>query len=182
MTPAATNVLALHMDQPVRRPNARDRAKAETRRKVLDAARFLFLNVGYFQTGIRQIATHAGMSTGAVFNTVQDKEELWREACGGPPPSEQLAEEVAYVLAAFPGWRTSLNSAPDGTWLAGVMSPDWSPIGIGASGRGIGIPPGKAYHGRGDSPGSAVREARIAAERDHGTNGARSWMEATACL
>ncbi|MDP3405076.1 MAG: TetR/AcrR family transcriptional regulator [Brevundimonas sp.] len=147
-------------------------AKAETRRKVMDAARFLFLNVGYFDTGMRAVARRAGMSTGAVFNTVTDKQQLWREACGGPPPSELLAEEVAMILAAWPGFRWNLHGLASGDCLASIMTPDYSPL--DPLGRG------RIYHGKGDSPGSAVREARIAAERELGANGVRRWTEAGA--
>ncbi len=47
--------------------------------KVLDAARLLFSEQGYEGATIRDIATAAGMSTGAVFANFTDKSDLFRE-------------------------------------------------------------------------------------------------------
>ena len=58
-------------------PNRRDAARARTRKKVLDAARTLFIQRGYEASTIREIAKAAGMSTGAVFANFEDKAELF---------------------------------------------------------------------------------------------------------
>ena len=60
-------------------PTRRALAKQQTRNKVLAAARQLFSEHGYEGATIRDIATAAGMSTGAVFANFSDKSDLFRE-------------------------------------------------------------------------------------------------------
>ncbi len=60
-------------------PTRRALAKQQTRVKVLTAARRLFSEQGYEGATIRDIATAAGMSTGAVFANFTDKSDLFRE-------------------------------------------------------------------------------------------------------
>ena len=60
-------------------PTRRAIAKQQTRAKVLAAARALFSEAGYEGATIRDIATAAGMSTGAVFANFTDKSDLFRE-------------------------------------------------------------------------------------------------------
>ncbi len=57
-------------------PNRRHQAKAKTRKKVINAGRALFMEGGYSQATIRDIAKRAGMSTGAVFASFRDKADL----------------------------------------------------------------------------------------------------------
>jgi len=137
--------------------NQRVVAKDVTRLKLMSAARFLFTHVGFFETGIRDVAKRMGMSIGAVWNHVDGKDELWRQAMGGPAPSLQLAEEVALVLALRPGWRWLIRF--DGSrYLTTLTCPDYNPLQNG----------GLMFNGMGDSPASALREARIAADRQLG--------------
>ncbi|WP_304170199.1 TetR/AcrR family transcriptional regulator [Phenylobacterium aquaticum] len=63
----------------VKIPTRRALAKQQTRAKVLAAARRLFSECGYEGATIRDIATEAGMSTGAVFANFTDKSDLFRE-------------------------------------------------------------------------------------------------------
>lgn len=63
----------------VRVPTRRALAKQQTRAKVLAAARQLFSEQGYEGATIRDIASAAGMSTGAVFANFTDKSDLFRE-------------------------------------------------------------------------------------------------------
>jgi AcrR family transcriptional regulator len=63
----------------VKVPTRRTLAKQQTRAKVLAAARRLFSEQGYEGATIRDIATAAGMSTGAVFANFADKSDLFRE-------------------------------------------------------------------------------------------------------
>ncbi len=58
-------------------PNRRSMAKLQTRQKVLEAARQMFAQEGYEGATIRDIATAAGMSTGAVFANFTDKSDLF---------------------------------------------------------------------------------------------------------
>lgn len=60
-------------------PTRRALAKQQTRAKVLAAARALFSEAGYEGATIRDIASAAGMSTGAVFANFTDKSDLFRE-------------------------------------------------------------------------------------------------------
>lgn len=54
-------------------------AKLRTRQIVLDAAKRLFTERGYEAATVRDIATAAGMSTGAVFANFNDKADLFNE-------------------------------------------------------------------------------------------------------
>ena len=60
-------------------PTRRALAKQQTRVKVLAAARKLFSEEGYEGATIRDIASAAGMSTGAVFANFTDKSDLFQE-------------------------------------------------------------------------------------------------------
>ena len=55
----------------------RAQSKQKTRRRVLDAARQLFMERGYEAATIRDIAAQAGLSTGAVFASFIDKTDLF---------------------------------------------------------------------------------------------------------
>ncbi len=55
----------------------RAQSKLKTRRRVLDAARELFMERGYEAATIRDIASAAGLSTGAVFASFVDKTDLF---------------------------------------------------------------------------------------------------------
>lgn len=55
----------------------RAQSKLKTRRRVLDAARQLFMERGYEAATIRDIASAAGLSTGAVFASFVDKNDLF---------------------------------------------------------------------------------------------------------
>ena len=50
--------------------------KLETRRKVLEAARDLFNEIGYEETTIRAVAERAGVSVGSVFTTFASKADI----------------------------------------------------------------------------------------------------------
>ncbi|WP_307349634.1 TetR/AcrR family transcriptional regulator [Caulobacter ginsengisoli] len=54
----------------------RESQKQETRRKVLDAARDLFNEIGFDETTIRAVAERAGVSVGSVFTTFSSKAHL----------------------------------------------------------------------------------------------------------
>jgi AcrR family transcriptional regulator len=64
---------------PMRRPTQRALAKLRTREKILAAAKALFTERGYEGATIRDIASGAGMSTGAVFASFTDKSDLFAE-------------------------------------------------------------------------------------------------------
>src|ERR1700761_7335914 len=54
-------------------------AKQRTRQRLLGAARRLFTSRGYDAATIRDIASEADLSTGAVFASFSDKAELFNE-------------------------------------------------------------------------------------------------------
>lgn len=54
----------------------RETQKLETRRKVLEAARDLFNEIGYEETTIRAVAERAGVSVGSVFTTFASKADV----------------------------------------------------------------------------------------------------------
>src|SRR5581483_625039 len=59
----------------------REREKQEVRRKILDAARELFVTVGYDAVTMRKIAEKIEYSPTAIYLHFKDKEELIQELC-----------------------------------------------------------------------------------------------------
>jgi AcrR family transcriptional regulator len=57
-------------------PGLRERRKSERRRRVLEAAREVFLEHGYEHATTREIATRAGVAVGTVFVYARDKRDL----------------------------------------------------------------------------------------------------------
>lgn len=139
--------------------NKRQLAKAATRRKLHEAARFLFLNLGFSEVTTRGIAARMGMSLGALFRQVPDKAALWREVMGVPVPTDRTEEEAMLLLATRPDWSWLVRKNGD-EYVALIQTPDYAPVG----GRGA------AYSGRAASPGLALREARLNADRMRGEN------------
>lgn len=80
------------------RPNQRKVALAQTRAKLLQAARRLFRQYPYQKVSMRGIAKAMGMSTGAVYNLYDTKADVWRDAMGTPPPVEDVVIQEAHNL------------------------------------------------------------------------------------
>lgn len=59
----------------------KDREKLETREKILDAARELFVNEGYEGVSMRKVAQKIEYSPTAIYVYFQDKEQLFLELC-----------------------------------------------------------------------------------------------------
>lgn len=140
------------------RPNRRDLAKQRTLAKVRDGARFMFANLGFEATTIRDLARRIGMSTGAVFACYPDKAAIWADVMASPPPTLHLAEEIALLTALRPNWRWIVRYTGS-EHVAEVHGPDWKPL------QPDGAP---MFVGRSASPGEALRQARLAAERHDG--------------
>jgi AcrR family transcriptional regulator len=137
--------------------NQRERAKARTRVKVMTAARFLFLNLGYEATHVRDIGARIGMSQGAVSATFPGgKADMWVEVMGSPPPTLAVAEEIALIMATRPGWNWLLRTL-NGEHVASLSTPDYVPN-----------LRGNHFTGRASSPAKALRQARLAADREYG--------------
>jgi AcrR family transcriptional regulator len=73
----------------------RAQSKQKTRRRVLDAARQLFMERGYEAATIRDIASHAGLSTGAVFASFVDKTDLFNAVM-----AEDFQRQVEHLRTA----------------------------------------------------------------------------------
>jgi AcrR family transcriptional regulator len=64
------------MSSAIAEPSLRERNKTERRRRVLEAARAVFLEHGYDAATTREIATRAGVAVGTVFVYARDKRDL----------------------------------------------------------------------------------------------------------
>jgi len=105
------------MDEAARPLGLREAQKAETRARVLEAARQLFVDVGYEAATIRSIAKRAGVAPGSVFTTFASKAEVLMEiifaryaaaaeevraaahsADGGPRERLLAAAKISYIV------------------------------------------------------------------------------------
>jgi AcrR family transcriptional regulator len=109
-------------------------AKAETRRRILDAARACFTEQGFEAATTRDIAAAAGIAAGTLFNYFAAKEAmataLVAEALGearsrldGPPDGETLDEALFALIA---GELRSLR--PHRAYLRPVLETALSPL------------------------------------------------------
>lgn len=83
-------------------------AKLRTRQVVLDAAKRLFTQRGYEAATVRDIATEAGMSTGAVFANFNDKADLFNEVIVSD--YEALAQRIRNAANGEATVEARLNS------------------------------------------------------------------------
>lgn len=85
-----------------RESNLRDQQKAQTRAKVVAAARILFGEVGFAAATIREIAKRAGVAPGSVFTTFRSKEELLVEVLEERyTPLREAARAIMAADASF---------------------------------------------------------------------------------
>ena len=61
----------------LQRQTKREQSKAETRARLMAAARKEFARKGYAGTSLRTITSQAGLTTGAFYNQFRDKEEIY---------------------------------------------------------------------------------------------------------
>lgn len=121
---------AVAEDKPLTR---RAQSKLETRDKVLEAAKRLFIERGYEAATIRDIAQAAGMSTGAVFANFTDKSHLFHEVMSADLDSQFLVvrdvvnqqRPIEDLLVEFfsVGYRRHLDQLP---LLQAAASLAWS--------------------------------------------------------
>lgn len=137
------------------RLNRRQAAKHATRARVLAAAEALFKAGGYADATIRSIARTMGMSTGAVFANFGSKAEVWTAVFGGPPPSPEVADEIARTLGDLRDHSWTL-SHHKGLFHAAMTGPGYNPT----------TREGPCFVGRGASPAAALRAAREAASAE----------------
>jgi AcrR family transcriptional regulator len=93
----ASRVIAFDEAQPEPvRGGVRAAAKARSRRRLLDAAKRLFMERGYEGGTVRDIAAAADLSTGAVFASFADKADLFNEVLLADCPAQiELMERRA---------------------------------------------------------------------------------------
>lgn len=60
-----------------RRRLTREESQAQTRGRLLDAARTVFAGRGYHGASVEEIAEEAGYSKGAVYSNFESKEEIF---------------------------------------------------------------------------------------------------------
>lgn len=85
-------------DSPVDGGRRRERQKAQTRNRVLEAARLLFSEQGYEAVTIRMIADEAGIAVGSVFTTFHSKSDVLSAIV-----VEEIDAQCAGVEAALAG-------------------------------------------------------------------------------
>lgn len=83
-------------------PKRSDVFKAGRRESILEAAMRLFVAQGYDRTTMREIATEAGVSTGAIYVYFQTKAEMLQSLCAEETALER-AELLAAIRSAAPG-------------------------------------------------------------------------------
>lgn len=110
----------------------RERARVRTAESIRETAAHLFRTVGFQDLTLRALANAAGVSTGAIFAHVRNKEELWRFAMGSAPPDFHLAEVVALIDSRLPGARWTLT-ALDGRFGAALMRDGVEHAALGAT-------------------------------------------------
>ncbi len=100
-------------DRPYRSPRREEQAR-ETRNRVLDAARRLFLSRGYAATSIPTIAAEAGVAVPTVYWAFNSKRELlWemvsRETVGDAEPVPLVERSWWKEMLSEPDVRLQLN-------------------------------------------------------------------------
>jgi AcrR family transcriptional regulator len=120
----------------------REQSKANTRERLLAAARSAFAESGFHGASVEEIATRAGFSTGALYSNFDGKEDLFlvlmeREI-------EEHAREIAQAVAKRPSvsaratggarrWMTMIEREPEllllfmEFWAYGVREPSVRP-------------------------------------------------------
>lgn len=66
-------------------PQTRLQQKQRTRIKLVDAAAAVFRREGYQGARLRQISAEAGVSTGALFNHFEGKDDIYKATLGEIP-------------------------------------------------------------------------------------------------
>lgn len=93
----------------IKSPNRRQVAKQQSRQRILNAARELFISAGFHATTIRAIAAKAGLSTGAIFASFNDKveiyEAIYKHAPISPEQGAQLAASLRTAEAFIAGFE-----------------------------------------------------------------------------
>ncbi len=86
--------------------------RAQTRKALLDAARDLFVEKGYAETGTPEIVKHANVTRGALYHHFEDKPDLMRA----------LVHQEATAVAAEIDAETSTDQSPLDAFMAGATA------------------------------------------------------------
>lgn len=86
---------------------SRDLQKAHTRQTILAQAARLFERIGYEAATVREIASAAGYSTGAVFASFKGKAEIYEAVYGHPPITPEQGREYLLKLQAMTTGRAA---------------------------------------------------------------------------
>lgn len=104
----------------MKKPTKRAQATAERKRAILEAAVMCFIETGYHQTGMRDIAKRAGVSLGNLYNHFAGKTDILAEIAAIErdelTPFLEILAQVAPardVLAEFATTYTQHLSAPE---------------------------------------------------------------------
>jgi len=100
----------------------REQSKANTRERLLDAARSVFASRGFRGASVEEIASEAGFSTGALYSNFDGKEDLFlvlmereiaehlREISDAVQARESVAERAA---GGARRWMTMIEREPE---------------------------------------------------------------------
>jgi AcrR family transcriptional regulator len=116
----------------------REQSRAQTRERLLAAARSVFAREGFHGASVEEIASQAGFSTGALYSNFDSKEDLFlvlmeREIAGHAREIAQAVGDRASVAERAAGgarqWMTMIEREPDVLllftefWAYGVRDP-----------------------------------------------------------
>jgi AcrR family transcriptional regulator len=109
-----------------RRPRLtlRDRKKADTWHKLLASAREVFLQTGFRQTCLEDVAAHAGFAKGTVYRHVESKAELYVAVLAKELRS--FDEEIARVVEGRRSAAEKLEAL--GEWYVAALSKPGFPL------------------------------------------------------
>ena len=104
----------------------REESRAQTKLRLLDAARHLFARGGYGGASVDTIAAEAGYSKGAFYSNFESKEQVFLELLGRHMAAEavqlkRLVEadrSVAVILDSLDLWLEQMNNDADWALLA----------------------------------------------------------------
>ena len=85
--------------------------KAATAALMTATAAELFRQRGYEHVTIRDVAKAAGMSTGAVFSTFADKDDMFLKSMGRAAPNQERVAKFLHNAVAYGDAQISLEAA-----------------------------------------------------------------------
>jgi AcrR family transcriptional regulator len=127
---------------PVAARMTREQSKANTRERLLDAARRVFASSGFHGASVEEIASQAGFSTGALYSNFDGKEDLFlvlmeREIDEHAREIADAVRERASISERATGgarqWMTMIDREPEllllfmEFWAYGVRDPQVRP-------------------------------------------------------